>query len=298
MKDASTVAGNTASGDGGGVNIRWNISTYPNTEFRMSGTASVRDNRITDSGSPPSYNAGAGVYAWGYSYTPLIVPVTLEDSASITGNHLEGGQRVHGGGIALFEYASLTLSDNAIISGNSVTKSAGSNSINLFASGGGVSVGAGSSLTMEDNSRVSGNAAIVAHYYGNSYGGGVYIGNHLSTHYNYPATFTLKGNASIEGNVATSASNSSKGGGVYLGAEYSTFRKDTSTSTIYGSGGTGLTRNAANDGGAAIYASRYAASSDAADDVFLNNTVSGVLSVVFDNTADPKQQFSAAGWSE
>ncbi len=169
------------SGYGGGIFNKNGGSITLNDDAIVSGNylRYCDISRCHDPSDPCPTGRGGGISSFGGT-------VTLNGSAQVSGNWAGSG-----GGVDLEGGASLTLHDNAMVTGNEAGNT-----------GGGVWVYRGSQLTLNGSSTISGNTA-------GSSGGGVYNGS---------SVVTLNGTASITGNTA-----GGNGGGVYnssLGSSY------------------------------------------------------------------------------
>ena len=180
---SGNVAANYKSGDGGGVYLYGNGSS-----FDMSGNAQITDNATNKFGGGVNVKGGTGGK----------VSFTMSGNAQITGNMCFGSD-CGGAGV----YASggeFTMNDNAAISDNHSQSERGS--------GGGVFVSKTATFTMNDNATISGNAAYITSTSSGkkNSGGGVQV---------YGGTFNMNG-GSISDNMAEN------GAGVYVGYSGST----------------------------------------------------------------------------
>ena len=187
------ISDNTASREGGGVNVS-NEGT-----FTMSGGEI--------SGNTASSGGGVEVYEGTFTMT----------GGKITGNTAEADSWAGGGGVSVGDNATFTMRGGEI-SGNTAKSNSDS------AGGGGVNVGEGATFTMSGTAKIFGNTAEADSWAG---GGGVYIyqgtftmqGGEISdntaksnsdseaadgggVHVGEGATFTMSGTAKISGNTA------------------------------------------------------------------------------------------------
>jgi predicted outer membrane repeat protein len=128
---------------------------------------------------------GGGVYA---SYGTL----TMRDNAEVSGNRVTGDY-ASGGGIGTGYYTTIAMQDHAKVSGNTASGD--------YATGGGMYAFYHAGFTMRDNAEISGNTATGDHASG---GGLAVVGQIL----------TMTGNTAIKNNTAAGAE--SYGGGVLL----------------------------------------------------------------------------------
>jgi hypothetical protein len=192
--EGGTISGNKANGttnaSGGGVYVQ-------DGTFTMKNNAEISGNEATATkANGKAFGGGVDVHS----------PFTME-GGTISGNKANGTTEASGGGVYVQD-GTFTMKNNAEISGNEATATAG----NVF--GGGVKLSIHNSnethtYTMEGG-RINGNKAIATG--GNAYGGGIRLDKTSSGTGTGTATFTMSGTAVISGNKATGTTYAYGGG--------------------------------------------------------------------------------------
>jgi len=215
MEGNVSVSGNTTNYGGGGVHVghgsfimRENASIFGNTAGNGGGVCVEEGGTFTMQGGSISDNTASGGGA-----------VYVQEGTFIMQGGMLSKNTANNIGGAVYAYGGTITMQGGLISENTANGHGGG----VYADG-----GTGGAFNMQGGT-ISNNIA-------KSYGGGAYIGSHSHNQYHYGnRTFTMQGNASVIGNIA------SFGGGVFIGWDGTFIIKDNAsvsgnTSTYRGGG--------------------------------------------------------------